>query len=71
MAESKIFKRQSGQIKAVTEVSNEILELTRDISQRVSERPPAAVAAKVAGMGRYSLVDLVKMAEDPEESDDS
>lgn len=40
MAESKLFKRQSGQIKAVSEESKEILEMAKTIAESVSSEPP-------------------------------
>lgn len=40
MAESKLFKRQSGQIKAVSEESKEILEMAKTLADSVSTEPP-------------------------------
>ncbi len=46
MSEPKLFKRQSGQIKAVSEESKEILAIAKSIAESVTSDPPPPPPSK-------------------------
>lgn len=66
-APKQLFKRQSGQMKAVSEESKEILEMTKAIAEQVKSDPPPPISAfplppprlqrpKTPGVGMYTVL---------------